>query len=348
MQLPGIDKPYLLQTLVELLNTPTPTGFTEAGVNLLETELIKFSNIKLSHTNKGSLVGQLKGKCNENPRALTAHLDTLGAMVKEIKESGRLKMSQVGGYDWNSVEGEGCTIHTSTGKRFRGTILIDKASVHVHGKEAFKAKRTDDTMEVRIDDETSSAETTRLLGIDVGDFISFDPRVEVVNNFIKSRHLDDKACVAVILAALKSLFDAQRLPEQDTAILFSVYEEVGHGAASGVPSSVNELLAIDMAAVGEGQNSDECHATICAKDSGGPYHYGFSQKLRQLAEKFNIPYNVDIYPHYGSDGESYWRAGGDVAVALIGPGIDASHGYERTHVDALVDTTRWVLAYLLN
>ena len=178
-----------------------------------KTELVKISNIELSHTNKGSLVGQLKGKSSENPRALTAHLDTLGAMVKEIKENGRLKMSQVGGYNWNSVEGEGCTIHTSSGKRFRGTILIDKASVHVHGKEAhIKRKELMILWKSGLMMRLHLPKLPDLLGINVGDFISFDPRVEVINNFIKSRHLDDKACVAVILAALKSLFDTQRLP----------------------------------------------------------------------------------------------------------------------------------------
>jgi len=348
MQIPKIDKSYLLRSLVDLLEVATPTGFTDAGVYMLEKQLSKFQVLEISQTNKGALVVQMKGKSSKNPRAITAHLDTLGAMVKEIKENGRIKMTKIGGYDWNSVEGEGCTIHTSNEKKLRGTILIDKASVHVHGDATNKSQRADDTMEVRIDDETSSAEATEMLGINVGDFISFDPRVEIVNDFIKSRHLDDKACVAVILTAVKALQDAQLQPVQDTTLFFSVYEEVGHGAASGIPPTVNELLAVDMAAVGEGQNSDEYHATICSKDSGGPYHFGFGQRLKKLAEQNNIHYKVDVYPHYGSDGESYWRAGGDVAVALIGPGVDASHNYERTHMDALVDTTRWVLAYLLN
>ena len=203
-------------------------------------------------------------------------------------------------------------------------------------------------MEVRLDELTTSAEDTRALGIEVGDFVAFDPRLEVRNGFVRSRHLDDKACVACILAAVKALHDAGLIPAQTTYLHISNYEEVGHGAAAGIPPEVAELLVIDMAAVGEGQASDEFHATLCVKDSGGPYHHGLSQKLRRLAEENEIAYRVDIYPYYGSDGEAFWRAGGDVAVALIGPGVDASHNYERTHLEALLATTRWVIAYLLD
>jgi putative aminopeptidase FrvX len=172
--------------------------------------------------------------------------------------------------------------------------------------------------------------------------------VEVTNGFIRSRHLDDKACVACIVAAVKALQVAGLQPAQRTHLLISNYEEVGHGASTGFPPDLAELVAVDMAAVGEGQTSDEYHATLCVKDSGGPYHHDLSQKLRRLAEENGIPYKVDIYPYYGSDGEAYWRAGGDVAVALIGPGVDASHNYERTHTEALVATTQWILAYLLS
>jgi putative aminopeptidase FrvX len=171
--------------------------------------------------------------------------------------------------------------------------------------------------------------------------------VEVVNDFVRSRHLDDKACVACILAAVKALHDADLQPAQSTYIHISNYEEVGHGAAAGIPPEVTELLTVDMAAVGEGQTSDEFHASLCVKDSGGPYHHGLSQRLRELAEAHGIPHKVDIYPDYGSDGEAFWRAGGDVAVALIGPGVDASHNYERTHLDALLATVQWLVAYLM-
>jgi putative aminopeptidase FrvX len=203
-------------------------------------------------------------------------------------------------------------------------------------------------MEVRLDAKTSSAEETRKLGIEVGDFVAFDPRVEINDGFIRSRHLDDKACVAAVAAAVKAMHDADLKPKQNTTLLFSNYEEVSHGAATGFPADMAELVTVDMAAMGEGQTSDEFHATLCVKDSNGPYHFGLNQRLRQLAEEYEIPYKVDIYPYYGSDGEAYWRAGGDVAVSLIGPGVDASHSYERTHLDALVATTNWILAYLVS
>jgi putative aminopeptidase FrvX len=184
--------------------------------------------------------------------------------------------------------------------------------------------------------------------VNVGDFVAFDPRVEVTNGFVRSRHLDDKACVSCLLAAIKAIHAAGLQPAQTTTFHFSNYEEVGHGAASGFPAGLAELVSLDMAAVGEGQTSDEFHATLCVKDSGGPYHHGLSQKLRRLAEEHDIKYKVDIYPYYGSDGEAYWRAGGDVAVALIGPGVDASHNYERTHEEALLATAQWNVAYLLS
>jgi putative aminopeptidase FrvX len=218
----------------------------------------------------------------------------------------------------------------------------------VHGQDVGKTERKDDTMEVRLDARTKDADETRDLGISVGDFVTFDPRVEINNGFVRSRHLDDKACVACIIYAAKALAEAGLKPRTTTVLHISNYEEVGHGASAGIPPQVAELVSVDMAAVGEGQASDEFHATLCVKDSGGPYHYGLNQRMRELAEQYEIPHKIDIYPYYGSDGEAFWRAGGNVAVALIGPGVDASHNYERTHIEALIATTQWCLAYLLN
>jgi putative aminopeptidase FrvX len=346
--LPPIDADYLVQFLTALLNIHSPTGLTQPAVAFTEQALQKFAGLQLALTRKGALIATWPGLAAEKPRALTAHVDTLGAMVKEIKTNGRLKLSPIGGYAWNTVEGEGLTVLASQGAPLRGSLLLAKASGHVYGKEVSELKRDDENMEARLDARTTSVEETRALGIQVGDFVVFDPRVEVNNGFIRSRYLDDKACVACLVAAVKALSDAGLQPTRTTYLHISNYEEVGHGAAAGLPPQVEELLTIDMAAVGEGQTSDEFHASLCVKDSGGPYHYGFNQKLRQLAEAHGIPYKVDIYPYYGSDGEAYWRAGGDVAVALIGPGVDASHNYERTHLEALLATTQWVVAYLLS
>ncbi len=345
--LPPMNNAYLLDFLTGLLNTPSPTGFTDQGIAYIEKALSDFPFLEISRTKKGGLAALWKGKSSASLRGLTAHVDTLGAMVKEIKSNGRLKLTKLGGFSWNAVEGEGCTIFTQGGETVRGSILIDAASGHVYGTAVDATKRDDDHMEVRLDARTTSQTETEELGIEVGNFVAFDPRVEVTNGFVRSRHLDDKAGVASLVTAIKSMHEAGLKPAQDSIFHFSNYEEVGHGAASGFPANMSELLAVDMAAVGKGQTSDEFNVTICVKDSGGPYHHGLSQRLRQLANEHEIPFKVDIYPHYGSDGEAYWRAGGDVAVALIGPGVDASHNYERTHTDALAATTKWVLAYLL-
>ena len=301
----------------------------------------------MTQTAKGALLAECAGKSSTKPRALTAHLDTNGAMVKEVKSNGRLILTRIGGTIWNTVETEGCTIFTSAGKTYRGSLLIHKASSHVYGKETIETPREAQNMEVRLDERTTNKEETLALGIQPGDFVAFDVRVEINNGFIRSRYLDDKACVACQVAAAKAIHDAGLKPAQKSYLFFSVFEEVGHGGSSGIPADTAELLVADMAAVGDGQTSDEFSASICVLDSSGPYHHGFSQRLRKLAEKHNIAHKVDIYPFYGSDGSTYWRSGGEALVALIGPGIDASHNYERTHIDGLVATTQWMLAYLL-
>ena len=346
-KLPEINTTEMLDFLSRLLNTHSPTGFTDRAIALCEATLSDLPGVTLHRTNKGALVAVIAGEMDGPWRALTAHVDTLGAMVKQVKSNGRLKVTKLGGYAMNAVEGEGVWVYPRKGDPVRGSLLLNKASSHVYGADVNKTERNEDTMEVRLDARTTNAAETEALGIGVGDFVAFDPRVEITNGFVRSRHLDDKACVANIIFALKALLDAGLKPKVTTVLHISNYEEVGHGAAAGIPGEVAELISVDMAAVGEGQTSDEFHATLCVKDSGGPYHHGLGQRLRDLAEDYEIPYKVDIYPYYGSDGEAFWRAGGDVAVALIGPGVDASHNYERTHTEALEATTRWCLAYML-
>ncbi len=348
--LPTIDTPYMIDILTKLLNTPSPTGFSSQAIALVEKELAAFPEVRTEWTRKGSLLAFIPGEAGPDApttRGLTAHVDTLGGMVRVIKASGRLELTSVGGFAWGSIEGENCLVHTRENGTVRGSLLPHKASVHVY-ENVRDDKRDAASMEVRLDARVSSAAEVRELGIEVGDFVSFDPRVEVVNGFVKSRHLDDKAAVANLLAAIKALHDHNLKPRESTCILFSNFEEVGIGGSSDFPVSLEELVAVDMAAIGDGQASDEYHASICIKDASGPYHHELSNKLRKLAAAYEIPVKVDIYPHYSSDGKAYWRAGGHAAVALIGPGVDSSHHYERTHTDALVDTTRWILAYLLS
>jgi len=347
MTLPPIDESLLLLFLVDLLKTPSPTGFSEEATVLTERVFRAIPGVKTTRTRKGALLVTLEGEQSNAPRALAAHVDTLGLMVKSIKPNGRLALARIGGYAWNTVEGEGCTVFARAGKHVRGSILLNAASSHVHGEKTAKTERSDETMEVRLDAKAVNAAETRALGIEVGDFIAIDPRVELVNGFVRSRHLDDKACVACLVSAIRSMLLSGLQPSHTTLFHISNYEEVGHGAAAGIPEQVSELISVDMAAVGDGQNSDEFHASLCVKDSGGPYHHGLSQRMRDMAEANGIPDKVASYPFYGSDGEAFWRPGGDVAVALIGPGVDASHNYERTHTGKLLATTRWVLAYVV-
>ena len=348
MSLPAINQEYLVDFLVKLLNIHSPTGFAEPAITFVENELSQFSQLQLTRTRKGALVAKWEVESELAPVALTAHVDTLGAVVKEIKSNGRLRLSRIGGIQWPSVETEGVWVFPSKGEKVRGSVLIDTASGHVHGAAGSETPRNDEHMEVRLDARTISEKETRELGINIGDCVAFDPRVEVTNGFIRSRFLDDKACVGNIVSAIKSMVDAGQSPARTIYFHISNYEEVGHGASAGIPADVAELVTVDMAVVGRGQESDEFSATLCIKDGGGVYHEGLNKKLRALAEQHGIPYKTDVYVFYGSDGEAFWRAGGDVALALIGPGIDASHNYERTHMDGLVATTNWIMAYLLN
>lgn len=345
---PSVDSDFLMSNLLALLGIPSPTGFTDRAMDWVEEAFGGFPDLKVTRNHKGALVATWAGRRDDAPRALTAHVDTLGAMVKEVKDNGRLKLTRLGGYAWNTIEGEGCTVLVRDGDPLRGAILLTRASSHVHGQQTGEMARDADTLEVRLDARTTSAKETRALGVEVGDPVALDPRVECHDGFIRSRHLDDKAGVACLLAAVRAVHSAGERPLQTTTFHISNYEEVGHGAAAGFPDDLKELLTVDMAVVAQEQTSDEFSVTICAKDSAGPYHLGLRRRLESLAESNEIAYAVDVYPYYGSDGEAYWRAGGDVAVGLVGPGVDASHHYERTHRKALEETARLLVAYLLN
>lgn len=342
-----IDREYLVKTLLDLLQTPSPTGDTDWAISFVEQELEVFG-IHAGRTYKGALVANMPGLMNDRPRALTAHVDTLGAMVAQIKPNGRLKLSAIGGVVWPSVESEGVTVMTKSGRGVPGSIVLTNGAAHVN-REASTAPRNADTLEVRVDDRTNSAEETRLLGIEVGDFVYIDPRPvhHESSGFIRSRFLDDKACVAALLAALKAISDAGVTPLQRTTVLISNFEEVGHGGSDGLPDDLAELVVLDMAVVGDGQQGSEYHCSICVKDGGGPYSRRLTDKLRAIAEKSGVDLKPDLYPYYASDGTQYWRAGGRAEVALIGPGVDTSHAYERTHVDAIVNTATLIAEYLI-
>ncbi len=336
---------YIVEQLVALLNIPSPSGSTEKVIQYVEQELQRLG-ISYTLNHKGGLIATILGEQTAPQRMLTAHVDTLGAMVKEIHPNGTLRLTNIGGFRWHSVEGEYCWIETAQGKVYSGTILTRQPSVHVY-REMEKLPRTEENMIVRLDEVTRSADNTRGLGIEVGDFVSFDPRVQVTESgFIKSRHLDDKASVAILLGIMKETVEQGKILPYTTHFLISNNEEIGYGGNSNIPKEVKEYLAVDMGAIGDGQATDEYCVSICAKDSSGPYHKEFRQRLVELAKEAGIYYKVDIYPYYGSDASAALRAGYDIVHGLIGPGIDASHSHERTHKQALENTFKLIQAYL--
>jgi putative aminopeptidase FrvX len=346
MKLPKVDGEYMLQLTADLCRIPSPTGYTHRAVER-SIEEARTLGLDVKPTNKGSLVIPLGG-AGTGGRLLSAHLDTLGLMVKEIKSNGRLKLTMIGGFDWSTVEGEYCTIHTAGKGDVTGTIVATLASYHTHGTALRDLKRDADGLEIRIDAPVTSDEEVQALGISVGDFVSIDARTTLTGNgFIKSRHLDDKACVAINFGVAKALQDAGLTPAKPSWLYVSIWEEVGHGTSAGLPAGLEEVIAVDMAAVGTGQTSNEHAATVCVKDSTGPYDYALSRRLIDLAEANEIDCRIDIYNYYGSDVSQALRAGYDIRGGLVGPGVDASHAYERLHVKSLEETAKLLLAYLL-
>lgn len=329
----------------QLVSIPSPSGNTDNVISFIE-DVLNDLQIEHKRNKKGGLIATIPGENEKEHRMLTAHVDTLGAMVKEIKRDGRLRLDLIGGFTYHSIDGEYCEIETSAGTIFTGTILHHETSVHVY-KNARDAKRNQENMEVRIDAKVENAEDVRALGIEVGDFVSFDPRVEITENgFIKSRHLDDKASVAMLIQLMKRIKDEKLSLPYTTHFLISNNEEIGYGGNSNIPPETVEYLAVDMGAMGDGQSTDEYTVSICVKDASGPYHYGLRKNLTALAEENHIGYKLDIYPYYGSDASAAIRSGHDIIHGLIGPGIDASHAYERTHEDSLKNTEQLLYHYI--
>ncbi|MDV3103697.1 M42 family metallopeptidase [Thermococcus waiotapuensis] len=330
----------VVEILREILEVPSPTGYTKEVLAHIERRLSKVG-IKTYYTNKGALIA---GNHPKPELVIAGHVDTLGAMVRGILPDGHLSFTPIGGLLLPTFEGEYCTIITRSGKRFRGTLLLRNPSAHVN-KDAGKKERTEENMYLRLDEEVEKREDTEKLGIRPGDFVAFDPKFEYVNGFVKAHFLDDKASVAVMIDLLLEL-GAEKLEKLPVAFFFSPYEEVGHGGSAGYPPGTKELLVVDMGVVGEGVSGMETAVSIAAKDSTGPYDYEMTSKLIELAEKRKIKHVVDVFPYYGSDGSAALRAGWDFRVALIGPGVHASHGMERTHVKGLLATKELIRAYI--
>ncbi len=342
------NRTFIVDFLLKLLQTPSPTGNTEAGISLIEQTCAQIG-LETYRTVKGALVAKLPHESADKAAITVAsHVDTLGGMVKEIKGNGRLALTQLGGYLAASVVGEYCQVETAAGKIITGTVLLNKQSVHIHsGDEINKLGDSMENVEVRLDARTFSYRETNALGIAVGDFVSWDTRTQYTETgYIKSRHLDNKAGVAAAVGAAEMMLRHGVVAKQPSYLFFSNYEEVGHGAAAGIPSDTEELLVIDMAPIGAGQASDEFGVSICVKDNSGPYDLAMRRRLVALAKAARLPYNLDVYVRYGSDGSAALYAGANMRVGLIGPGVDASHAYERTHLESVLNSTLLTAAYL--
>lgn len=339
-----INRTYVLELLERLLLTPSPSGFTQNIMKLAGEQAEKLG-FPMTFTHKGGGIITIPGKDDSRVIGLSAHVDTLGAMVRSLKPNGTLRFTSVGGYMMGSVENEYCQIHTRDGRSYDGTILTSKPSVHVY-PDARDLKREEAVMEIRLDEKVKSADDVSALGIRVGDFVSFDPRAQFKENgFIKSRHLDDKAGVAALYGLIELLGREKLVPSCTLKLFISTYEEVGHGAAY-LPPDIDELIAVDMGAMGDDLSCTEYDVSICAKDSSGPYDYAMTSQLIRLAERDGLSYAIDIYPQYGSDASAALRGGSNIRAALIGPGVHASHSMERTHSEAIWNTIALLAAYV--
>ena len=338
-------KNYILEQVQNILAIDSPTGYTKNVTDYLMAEYEKMGYAP-QRTVKGGVLTDLGGKDPDNAVSLEAQVDTLGAMVSQIKSNGRLAVSPLGGMNANNAEAENCRIITRFNGIYEGTCQLADASVHVNGKYD-ETSRTFDVMEIVLDEKVSDREGVLSLGIMEGDIVAFDPRTRITKSgYIKSRFLDDKLSAGILLGYARYLKEAGICPDRKIYQHLTVYEEVGHGGAASVPQGVTEILAVDMGCVGEGLNCKEHQVSICAKDSGGPYNYDLVSELISVAKRDHLDFAVDVYPHYGSDAEAGLRAGYDVRHGLIGAGVYASHGYERSHVDGVKNTFLLLKGYL--
>lgn len=336
---------YILEQTQKLLSIDSPSGYGREVTEYLLGELNKLG-AAAHRTVKGGVIADLGGRNREDGILLEAHCDTLGGMVAQVKENGRLKLTNIGGMKPANAETENVRIITKANGIYEGTCQLADASVHVNG-DYEKTERTWDTVEILIDEDVKSGEDAAKLGIMAGDYVCFEPRTRITpSGYIKSRFLDDKLSAAILMGYAKYLKEENVTPERRVYVHFTIYEEVGHGGSSSVPEGVTEAWSVDMGCVGEGLQCTEREVSICAKDSGGPYNYDIVCRLVELAREHGIGYAVDVYPHYGSDVETTLKAGYDVRHALIGPGVYASHGYERSHRDGAENTLKLLQAYI--
>ncbi|SFD41079.1 M42 family metallopeptidase [Clostridium uliginosum] len=339
-----INKKYIFKVAKELLEFNSPTGFCFEIMDKIK-KISEDFGYQFENTKKGCGIITIKGKSNEEVIGLSAHVDTLGSMVRSITPQGKLKFTLLGGPIVPTLDGEYCTIRTREGKLYSGTFLSTSPAAHVFEDSATKI-RDPKNMEIRIDERVSSKEETEKLGICAGDFIFIDPKTTITSSgFIKSRFIDDKGSVSCLMGLLELFKRENIVPNFTTKIFISTYEEVGHGS-SYIPEDITEMISVDMGCIGDDLSCTEYDVSICAKDSGGPYDYNMVTDLVNLAKNNTLDYAVDIYPMYGSDVGAALKGGNNIRGALIGPGVSASHGMERTHYNALENTLKLLYLYL--
>ena len=333
-------KDYALEYIQKLLSIPSPTGFTRAATDYL-LETLTALGFSPKRALKGGVSCELGGE--GNGLMLSAHVDTLGAMVRSVKGNGRIRYTHVGGWQDATVETENCLVHTRDGRAYSATVQSTKASQHVYPGMGAEA-RGEETLEIVLDEPVKTAQDVENLGIETGCYISWDPRTVLTESgYLKSRHLDDKASAGVLLALARMVAEKKITLKRRVCILFTVFEEVGHGCSMNLPEGIEDMLVVDMGCVGDDLKCDETMVSICVKDSAGPYHYEFTSELIAAAKANGIDYAADVYPSYSSDSATALKAGNDVRFALIGPGVFASHGYERTHVKGIDNTCKLLL-----
>ena len=336
---------YAWEQTAALLAIDSPSGFTTKAAQWVKDEFTKLG-FDASITTKGGVLIDLGGEDVNDGLFLEAHADTLGCMVVEIKGNGRLRLTNLGGMNPNNAEAENVRVYTRSGRVIEGTCQLCNASIHVNLEYSNTARKWD-TMEIVLDEDVNSAAETRELGIEMGDIVCFDPRTRrTASGYLKSRFLDDKLSVGALMGLAKYLADNHITPARKVYAHVTVYEEVGHGGSASVPAGVTEAISVDMGCVGSGLQCTERQVSICAKDSGGPYSYDVVGKLIDAAKATGADYAVDVYPFYGSDVEATLRSGVDIRHGLIGPGVYASHGYERSHMDGVHNTLKVIAGYL--
>lgn len=339
------EKNFLLSKLEKFLKIDSPSGYTKNVMEVLKTEIEKLG-YSLEKLNSGAGIVNINGKNTDKTIAFISHIDTLGLMVKSITSDGHIKVTRIGSPVFPSLDSELCSIYTRDNRKYSGTIFSVTPSSHVYDN-ANTNVRNEETLEVILDEVVTSKQDVLDLGINNGDIIAIDPKTVITNNdFIKSRFLDDKLSVTALLGALKYIKDNNIIPKCNVKFIFSVFEEVGHGAGY-IPNDVSELIAVDMACIGKELNCTEMDVAICPKDTSGPYDYDITTKLIELAKENKLKYVIDIFPYYNSDCSIAQRSKNNIKTALIGPGVFASHGYERSHYSALENTIKLILLYLM-